>query len=167
VIIMKKKSLVVMSTLKDERELYAAKRAAQHISDFGGAKAKNVELLFILDKNMIEGAILANDEYFGVKQRREFITKDATERANRLLEEAGAIFAKYGIKTKKKVEMGEPEKILRKCSFNSDAILLLNEKLQRNIVESSLPLIIFPEVKPKLSFSNMLKGVFPSRWPQF
>jgi hypothetical protein len=78
-----------------------------------------------------------------------------------LLEEVGAIFEKYDISTEKKVELGEPEKILRKYSFNSAAILVLNEKLQRKIVGSSLPLITFPGVKPKLSFSNMLKGIFP------
>jgi hypothetical protein len=157
---MEKKSLIVMSALKNKKELDAAERAARYISNFKGTK--NVDLLFILDNDMLEGAILANDEYFGVKQRREFITKEAMKKANEMLDQAGAIFSKYGIGVKKAVELGKTKKILRKYSLNAAAILLLNEKLYRKVGESSSPLIIFPEGSRKLSFSNMLKGIFPS-----
>jgi len=45
---------------------------------------------------------------------------------------------------------------------NVDLLFILNEKLHRKIGQLSSPIITFPEVKPKLSFSNMLKGIFPS-----
>lgn len=68
------------------------------------------------------------------------LAKDIIEKANGLLEKARSTSEKY-------------ENIFWKCSFNSD---------ERKIVKSSLPPITFPEIKPGLNFSNMLKGIFPS-----
>lgn len=82
---MEKKSLFVMSTLKDTSELYT-----------------------------VTGAILANG---------------TIKKANGLLEKVRSTSKKY-------------EKIVWK--------------------RSSLPPITFPEIKPGLNFSNMLKGIFPS-----
>jgi len=143
------KPSVILAINHPEREF--AIEIGSYLANWLRAFKPVVYLVYTVDRELIKKASLADDEYFTVKERRDFIEEGCINDGNETVGKLKEIFSRYGIKCISNVEIDNPISAVLKTAKEVDAIgiIPIGFKISELMRKSQYPIIVIPEERER------------------
>ncbi|MBI5253263.1 MAG: universal stress protein [Euryarchaeota archaeon] len=122
------------------------------------------DLLYIIDGDFLEDAILADDEFFDTATKRKMITDAVVKEGEKIAGEIKAVFSEQGIEGSTKVLIGNPLEEIVRAARQTSAIAIISQTLPSGLLNvAPCPVIVFAPKKKSIRFIDAVTSWFGAR----